>query len=130
MTRQKLWKLSSVLLLIFSTACSTIHYSYDGPKKLTTGPGLSEPTRIVRHVKIHQRQFGWIHGGIVHKYADPLQELANSAGDAPGVVNVRLKDRQNITDLLISHGPCLLTILCSTWSTYAEGDVVEYMPKY
>lgn len=126
MIQTKLRKLAAAALFVSLSACSTINYSYNGPKKLTTGPGLSEPTRIVRHVKIHQRQFGWIHGGIVSTPADPLQALAASAGDAPGVVNVRLKDGQNITDLLISHVPCVLTILCSTWSTYAEGDVVEY----
>ena len=41
-------------------------------------------------------------------------------------MNLKIDDGQNITDLLISHVPCVLTLICGTWSAWAEGDVVDY----
>ena len=51
---------------------------------------------------------------------------ASQIGDHDGVVNLRLRDGQDLTDTLISHVPCVLTLFCGTWSTWAEGDVVDF----
>jgi len=122
-------RILAVLLLLpmVGTGCYTVHYAYDGDKLLTNGPGLDRPTQVVRHFEAHDRQFFWIHGGI--PTGEPLNALelaANEAGDHPGVVNLKVKDGQNVLDLFYTHVPCLLGIVCGTWSTWAEGDVVEY----
>jgi hypothetical protein len=81
----------------------------------------------VRHFEAHDRQFFWIHGGI--PTGEPLNALelaAQQAGAHPGVVNLKVKEGQNFADLFYTHVPCLLGIVCGTWSTWAEGDIVEY----
>jgi hypothetical protein len=81
----------------------------------------------VRHFAAHDRQFFWLHGGVpTGKPLNALQMAADQAGSHPGVVNLVVKDGQNIPDILITHLPCVLSLLCGTWSAWAEGDVVEY----
>jgi hypothetical protein len=120
------WSLA-LLLPMFGSGCYTVHHAYHGDKLLTNGPGLDRPTKVVRHFEVSDRQFFWIHGGI--PTGEPLNGLelaAQQAGEHPGVVNLTLKEGQGFSDLLITHVPCLLGIVCGTWSTWVEGDVVEF----
>jgi hypothetical protein len=120
----------ALLLPIFGSGCYTVRHAYHGDKLLTNGAGLDRPTRVVRHFEQHDRQFFWIHGGI--PTGEPLNGLAMAAAEAgehPGVVNLELKEGQNFADLFYTHVPCLLGIVCGTWSTWVEGDVVEYAPS-
>ena len=110
------------------SACFSVRHGYQGEKFLTsatTAPGMRAVP--VRHFVRHDRQFFLIHGGI------PLGEPLNGAelaareiGEHEGVVNLRMRDGQDIVDLLISHGPCVLQILCGNWSVWVEGDVVDF----
>ncbi len=127
MSRRTLAFCVSLLLPMFGSGCYTIHHAYHGDKLLTNGPGLDRPTKVVRHFEASDRQFFWIHGGI--PTGAPLNGLAlaaKEAGDHPGVVNLKLKEGQRFTDLLITHIPCILGVVCGTWSTWIEGDVVDY----
>jgi hypothetical protein len=36
-----------------------------------------------------------------------------------------MSDGQDALDMVISYVPCLLGILCGTWSTWVEGDIVD-----
>jgi len=124
-------KVLSILLAIAPLAgCFTVRHAYDGDKLLTTDPAPpGRAVKIVRHFSAHDRQFFWIHGGF--PVGEPLNAAALAAKEADGhdaVVNLKIYDGQNITDLLISHVPCVLTLICGTWSAWAEGDVVDYMP--
>jgi hypothetical protein len=117
----------AVVLPALGTACFTVHHQYAGEKLLTNGAGLDRPTRVVRHFSEHDRQFFWLHGGVpTGKPLNALQMAADQAGPHPGVVNLVVKDGQDLPDILITHVPCLLSLLCGTWSAWAEGDVVEY----
>ena len=110
-----------------STACFTVQHTYGGDKILTNGAGLAEPTRVVRHFEAHDRQFFWLHGGVpTGKPLNALDMAAAEAGPHPAVVNLVVKDGQDLADILITHVPCLLSMLCGTWSAWAEGDVVDY----
>ena len=127
MKRRMLAVCVSLLLPMVGSGCYTIHHVYHGDKLLTNGPGLDRPTKVVRHFKASDRQFFWIHGGI--PTGEPLNGLAlaaKQAGDHPGVVNLKLKDGQGFVDLLITHIPCVLGVVCGTWSTWVEGDVVDF----
>jgi hypothetical protein len=111
----------------FASGCFTVNHRYAGEKILTNGPGLEQPTRVVRHFEAHDRQFFWLHGGV--PTGEPLNALAmaaEQAGPHPAVVNLKVKDGQDLADILITHVPCLLSMLCGTWSAWAEGDVVDY----
>jgi len=124
--RSRLWAVA-LLLPTFGSGCYTVHHAYHGEKILTNGPGLEQPTRVVRHFEAHDRQFFWIHGGI--PTGEPLNGLALAAQQADGhagVVNLKVEEGQGFTDLLITHVPCILGIVCGTWSTWVEGDVVDY----
>jgi hypothetical protein len=124
--RSRLWAVA-LLLPTFGSGCYTVHHAYHGDKLLTNGAGLDQPTKVVRHFEAHDRQFFWIHGGI--PTGEPLNGLelaARQAGPHPGVVNLKVKEGQNVADLFYTHVPCILGIVCGTWSTWAEGDVVEY----
>lgn len=124
--RSRLWAVA-LLLPTFGSGCYTIHHAYQGDKFLTNGPGLDRPTKVVRHFEAHDRQFFWIHGGI--PTGEPLNGLALAAAQAgphPGVVNLKVKEGQNLADLFYTHVPCILGWVCGTWSTWVEGDVVEY----
>ena len=110
--------------------CFTVRHSYHGDKLLTTDPAPpGRQVKLVRHFSVHDRQFFWIHGGF--PVGEPLNGAALAAKQAEGhdaVVNLKISDGQNFTDLLISHVPCVLTLICGTWSAWAEGDVVDYVP--
>ena len=124
--RSRLWAVA-LLLPTFGSGCYTVHHAYHGDKLLTNGAGLDRPTKIVRHFEAHDRQVFWIHGGI--PTGEPLNGLelaARQAGPHPGVVNLKVKEGQGMADLFYTHVPCLLGIVCGTWSTWVEGDVVEY----
>jgi hypothetical protein len=109
------------------SACFTVNHRYAGEKILTNASGLEQPTRVVRHFEAHDRQFFWLHGGVpTGKPLNALAMAAEQAGPHPGVVNLKLQDGQDLADILITHVPCLLSMLCGTWSAWAEGDVVEY----
>ena len=122
--------LSLLLALVPLSGCFTVRHSYSGEKLLTTDPAPpGRGVRLVRHFEAHDRQFYWIHGGF--PVGEPLNAAALAAAQAEGhdaVVNLKIRDGQNITDLLISHVPCVLTLICGTWSAWAEGDVVDYLP--
>jgi hypothetical protein len=114
-------------LPVFGSACFTVNHRYAGEKILTNGSGLEQPTRVVRHFEAHDRQFFWLHGGV--PTGEPLNALAmaaEQAGPHPGVVNLVVKDGQDLADILITHIPCVLSLVCGTWSAWAEGDVVDY----
>jgi hypothetical protein len=128
MTRRSLALSVALLLPTFGSGCFTVHHMYHGEKYLTNGAGLERPTRVVRHFEASDRQFFWLHGFV--PTGEPLNGLALAAaeaGDHAGVVNLKLKEGQNLTDLLITHVPCILGFVCGTWSTWVEGDVVEYV---
>lgn len=122
--------LSLLLAIVPLAGCFTVRHSYSGEKLLTTDPAPpGRGVRLVRHFEAHDRQFFWIHGGF--PVGEPLNAAALAAAQAEGhdaVVNLKIRDGQNITDLLISHVPCVLTLICGTWSAWAEGDVVDYLP--
>ena len=122
--------LSLLLAIVPLSGCFTVRHSYSGEKLLTTDPAPpGRGVRLVRHFEAHDRQFYWIHGGF--PVGEPLNAAALAAAQAEGhdaVVNLKIRDGQNITDLLISHVPCVLTLICGTWSAWAEGDVVDYLP--
>jgi hypothetical protein len=81
----------------------------------------------VRHFVKHDRQFFWIHGGFpVGDALNGAQLAASEIGDHDGVVNLRIRDGQDVADLAVSHGPCVLQILCGMWSVWVEGDVVDF----
>jgi hypothetical protein len=118
---------AAVAAAALSSGCFTVQHRYEGDKILTNGPGLEEPTRVVRHFEAHDRQFFWLHGGVpTGKPLNALQMAADEAGAHPGVVNLVVKDGQDIPDILITHIPCVLSMLCGSWSAWAEGDVVDY----
>ena len=122
--------LSLLLAIVPLSGCFTVRHSYSGEKLRTTDPAPpGRGVRLVRHFEAHDRQFYWIHGGF--PVGEPLNAAALAAAQAEGhdaVVNLKIRDGQNITDLLISHVPCVLTLICGTWSAWAEGDVVDYLP--
>lgn len=114
-------------LVALSTGCFTVQHRYTGTKPMTNAPHLDHPTRVVRHFEAHDRQFFWLHGGI--PVGEPLNGLdlaAREIGPHDGITNLRLRDGQNWLDIAVSHGLCLLTVVCGTWSTWVEGDVVDY----
>lgn len=124
-------KLIGVLLAVVPLAgCFTVRHAYDGDKLLTTDPAPpGREVKVVRHFSAHDRQFFWIHGGV--PVGEPLNAAALAAkeiGEHDAAVNLKISDGQNLTDLLISHVPCVLTLICGTWSAWAEGDVVDYVP--
>jgi hypothetical protein len=117
----------SLCALTFS-ACFSVRHSYQGEKFLTSAaeaPGLRSVP--VRHFALHDRQFFWIHGGF--PVGEPLNGAALAAGqigEHDGVVNLRIRDGQDIADLAVSHIPCVLQWVCGMWSVWVEGDVVDF----
>lgn len=108
--------------------CFTVRHSYDGPKILTSDARVAgREMRVVRHFAARDRQFFWLHGG--YPVGDDLNgaELAASQADGhDAVVNLRLSDGQDFPDMVITHVPCLLSLLCGTWSVWVEGDVADF----
>lgn len=115
------------LLIIPLAGCFSVRHAYDGPKILTSAPSVDGLTaRKVSHFKVQDRQFFWLHGGI--PVGDPLNGAALAAaqaGDHDAVVNLRLSDGQDFGDVFITHIPCVLSLLCGSWSVWVEGDVVD-----
>jgi hypothetical protein len=131
MLRRNLRRLVPVLCIpLLAGGCFTVQHAYTGAKPMTNGPGLEQPTRVVKHFEVRDRQFFWFHGGV--PVGEPLNGLAlagGQIGDHAGVVNLELRDGQDFLDVAVTHIPCLLSLLCGTWSTWAEGDVVDYLPE-
>jgi hypothetical protein len=111
-----------------ASGCFTVRHTYTGPKVMTPDaaiPGVR--ARKVAHFDVRDRQFFWIHGGFpVGEDLDGAQLAARQIGSHDGVVNLRIRDGQDLTDAFISHIPCVLTLICGTWSVWAEGDVVDF----
>lgn len=121
--------LALLAALPLAAGCFTVTHRYQGTKPLTNAPGLERPSRVVRHFEKHDRQFFWLHGGVpVGEELNALGLAADAAEGHDGVVNLRLRDGQDWLDILVTHGPCVLSMLCGTWSAWAEGDVVDYTP--
>jgi len=121
-------KVGLVLLAgLLLTGCFSVRHAYDGPKILTGDATLdSRPVRSVRHFARHERQFFWLHGGVpTGKSLNGAEIAAAEAGDHDGVVNLRIRDGQDVQDVLISHVLCVGTILCGSWSVWVEGDVAD-----
>ena len=124
-------RIRSVLALALGCAlaagCFTVRHSYQGDKLLTSDPDVpGRKTEIVRHFAVRDRQFFWIHGGF--PVGEPLNGAALAAreiGDHDAVVNLRLREGQDFQDVLVSHVLCVGTLLCGTWSVWAEGDVAD-----
>ena len=116
-------------LALAASGCFTVRHSYDGPKLMTSDPAVpGMRVQKVGHFRARDRQFFWIHGAFpVGEDLNGAQLAARQIGPHDGVVNLRLSDGQDLTDVFISHLlPCVLTIFCGTWSVWAEGDVVDF----
>lgn len=116
------------LLLALCAGCFSVRHAYDGPKVLTPDPTIgSLDVRTVRHFTVQDRQFYWLHGGIpVGTDLNGAALAAAQVGVHDGVVNLRIRDGQDLQDLVITHGVCVLTLLCGQWSVWVEGDVVDF----
>jgi hypothetical protein len=115
-------------LALASSGCFTVRHTYSGPKVLTSDPAIpGVRIRTVAHFRARDRQFFWLHGGIpVGEPLNGAELAARQIGAHDAVVNLRLRDGQDLTDAFISHIPCILTLVCGTWSVWAEGDVVDF----
>jgi hypothetical protein len=122
-------RLTALLLLLPLVGCFTVRHRYSGDKVLTsasTVEGRTGPT--VRHFDVHDRQFFWLHGGFpVGEDLNAAALAAREAGAHDAVVNLRLADGQDLVDMGVTHVLCVLSLLCGTWSTWAEGDVVDFV---
>jgi hypothetical protein len=109
------------------SACFSVRHSYRGDKFLTAAaevPGVE--TVKIRHFVRQDRQFFLIHGAV--PLGPPLNGASLAAreiGEHAGVVNLRIRDGQDAADLAVSHGICVLQLLCGMWSVWVEGDVVD-----
>lgn len=117
--------LASVLLLL--PGCFTVRHDYHGEKILTSAATVAgQPVHKLRHFKSHDRQFFWLHGGVpVGEPLNGAELAAREIGSHDAIVNLRLRDGQNLVDAFITHVPCALSLLCGTWSVWAEGDVAD-----
>jgi hypothetical protein len=120
--------LAATLALTLASGCFSVRHAYDGDKLLTSDPDVpGYRQQSVRHFAVHQRRFYWIHGGYpVGPIPNGAQMAANEVGDHGGVVNLRIREGQDLRDLAISHVACVLTIFCGSWSVWTEGDVVDF----
>src|SRR5262249_12403486 len=106
-----------LVLLLASTACFSVQHSYQGDKILTGDasiPGYRATT--VRPFTAHDSQFFWIHGGF--PVGEPLNGAALAAREAEGhsgVLNLRIREGEGFTDVLITHGLCVGSIFCGQW---------------
>jgi len=118
---------TTLLLVLSLSGCFTVRHSYEGDHLLTSTPEVEGyKVRHVRHFEGHDRQFFWIHGGFpVGEDLNGAEQAAREIGDHDAVVNLQLTDGQNVTDAFITHIPCILSLLCGTWSVWVEGDVVD-----
>ena len=116
-----------VLLLLPLAGCFSVRHEYGGDKVLTSAASIAGyQVRRVGHFERHDRQFFWLHGGIpVGEDLNGAELAASGIGSHDAVVNLRLKDGQDLTDTLITHIPCVLSLLCGSWSVWVEGDVAD-----
>ena len=122
-----MYRLATLLLLLPLAGCFTVRHDYDGDKLLTSAPRVDGyEVEKVRHFERHDRQFFWIHGRFpVGEDLNGAELAANAIGNHDAVVNLELWDGQNVTDAFITHIPCILSLLCGTWSVWVEGDVAD-----
>jgi hypothetical protein len=115
-------------LALAASGCFAVHHGYAGPKVMTPDPDIpGVRAHEVSHFKRRDRQFFWIHGAFpVGEDLNGAELAAREMGEHDGVVNLRIRDGQDLTDAFISHVPCVLTLICGTWSVWAEGDVVDF----
>jgi hypothetical protein len=101
-------------------------YSYDGPKMLTTAPGLGGEARVVGRFAEHERQFYLFYGllPLGHR-VNGARMAADALGEHDAAINLRMSDGQDALDMVVSYVPCLLGLLCGTWSTWVKGDIVD-----
>jgi hypothetical protein len=120
-------RLTSLLLLLPLVGCFTVRHEYGGNKLLTSAPEVEGyEVQKVRHFERHDRQFFWLHGGIhVGEDLNGAKLAAAEIGSHDAVVNLQLRDGQSLADTFITHIPCVLSLLCGTWSVWVEGDVVD-----
>jgi hypothetical protein len=115
-------------LAVLATGCFSVRYGYDGPALLTTAPTLGAQTLTARHFEAHDRQLFLLAGLLpVGEDLNGAELAAREVGDHDGVVNLRLSDGQDWLDIAITQGLCVLSLLCGTWSVWAEGDVVDFV---
>jgi hypothetical protein len=109
------------------SACFSVRHSYPGQKFLTAAPEVPGVRTVkVRHFARQDRQFFLLHGAV--PLGSPLNGPALAAkeiGAHDGVVNLRIREGQDVADAAVSYGACVLQLLCGTWSVWVEGDVVE-----
>ncbi len=127
MQRNTLRFLALVSVAILTSGCFSVRHSYSGDKIMTSDasiPGMS--LRPAGHFEAHDRQFFWLHGGVpVGEDLNGAALAAKQAGAHGAVVNLKITDGQDCTDLAISHVACVLTLLCGTWSVWVEGDAAD-----
>lgn len=116
-----------VLLMLPLAGCFSVRHQYGGDKVLTSAASIEGyKVRSVGHFERHDRQFFWLHGGVpVGEDLNGAELAASEIGSHDAVVNLRLVDGQNFTDAFITHIPCVLSLLCGTWSVWVEGDVAD-----
>jgi hypothetical protein len=115
------------LCVLALSACFSVRHGYRGEKFLTAAPEVPGVKTVkLRHFALQDRQLFLIHGAV--PLGSPLNGAALAArevGEHAGVVNLRIREGQDVMDVAVSYGACILQLLCGTWSVWVEGDVVE-----
>ena len=90
----------ALLLVLPLGGCFTVRHSYDGDRVLTSAPSIKGyRARTIRHFEKHDRQFFWLHGGFpVGEDLNGAELAASEIGTHDAVVNLKLRDGQNLTD--------------------------------
>lgn len=117
----------ALLLVLPLSGCFSVRHTYEGDRVLTSAPTIEGyEARTVEHFELHDRQFFWLHGGFpVGEDLNGAELAARQIGRHDAVVNLQLRDGQDLADTLITHIPCVLSLLCGTWSVWVEGDVAD-----
>jgi hypothetical protein len=121
-------RILGLALALVASGCFTAHHSYAGSKLMRSDPDIpGVKLHRVSHFEAHDRQFFWIHGAFpVGEDLNGAALAARQIGNHDGAVNLRIRDGQDLTDAFISHIPCVLTLVCGTWSVWVEGDAVDF----
>jgi hypothetical protein len=121
-------RIPALALVLAASGCFTVRHAYSGPKLMTSDPDIpGVQVRKVAHFTARDRQFFWIHGAFpVGEALNGAELAAREVGAHDGAVNLRIRDGQDLMDAFISHVPCVLTLICGTWSVWAEGDAVDF----
>ena len=123
-------RIAAGALCIFLSGCFQTHYSYNGPKRLTTASKLEVETKKIGNFEAHDRGFYLFYGLIpIGNRVNGAELAAESVGEHDGAVNLRFSDGQDFVDMLISNVPCLFSLLCGSWSVWARGDVVDIVEE-